>query len=298
MGSGSSTLSSPSSLGLFPTFVSSAVPGKNKALVMGCNYSGTDNKLQGCIADSNRVIALLTPWGFTCTQMTDLASGDLKMTKANILAKLSEFLSTLAADEYLIIYYSGHGALVTDTSGDEDGGSDSVIVPVDHLTAGIIKDDEIRLELLKATAGKVFCFFDSCNSGSICDLRFNILSSTYRSIISTKRFYDPKEWNTVFKLFENTNYAPTNTQVLSLSGSRDSQLAFEIFDNKSKSFGGVMTFAALEVLKTNTPKIKITDFASKVIALVNSWGYSSQTPQLMSGQTFDQDTLFSNYIGV
>jgi hypothetical protein len=298
MGSGGSKPSTSASLAVYPEFISSAVPGKNKALVMGCNYTGTGNKLQGCIADSNRVVTLLTSWGFTCTQMTDLASGALQMTKANILDKLSEFLSGLAADESLIIYYSGHGSLVSDTTGDEGGSSDSVIVPVDYLTAGFIKDDEIRTELLKATQGKVFCFFDSCNSGSVCDLRFNILSSTYRSILSTKRFYDPKEWNFVFKLFENTNYTPTNTQIISLSGSRDSQLSYEIYDSVSKSYGGAMTFAAIQVLKQNTPKIKITEFASKVITLLSAWGYGIQTPQLMTGQTFDQNTLFSDYIGV
>jgi hypothetical protein len=58
-----------------------------------------------------------------------------------------------------------------------------------------------------------------------------------------------------------------------------------------------MTFAALDILNAETPKIKITDFTSKVIALVNSWGYG-QTPQLMSGMSFDENTLFSDYIGV
>jgi hypothetical protein len=188
--------------------------------------------------------------------------------------------------------------LVNDTSGDESGGKDSVIIPFDIGTAGSITDDELRTQLLKATQGKVFCFFDSCNSGSICDLRFNILSSTYRAILSTKRFYDPKEWKSVVKLFENTTYAPTNTQVLSLSGSRDEQLSWERYSPKYKSWGGAMTFAALDILNSETPKIKITDFASKVIALINSWGYGDQTPQLMSGMSFDQNTLFSDYIGV
>jgi hypothetical protein len=298
MGSGSSKPSTTTSLSSYPEFTSSAVPGKAKALVMGCNYTGTGNQLRGCIADSNRVVALLSSWGFTCTQMTNLASGDLQMTKANILAKLSQFLSGLASDETLIIYYSGHGALVSDVSGDEGGSNDSVIVPVDYLTSGVITDDEIRTELLKATQGKVFCFFDSCNSGSVCDLRFNILSSTYRTILSTKRFYDPKEWNNTFKLFENTSYTATNTQVLSLSGSRDNQLAWEIYDKTSASWGGAMTFAAIQILKQDTPKIKITDFTSKVIALLNSWGRGDQTPQLMSGQSFNENTLFSDYIGV
>lgn len=299
MGSGSSKPSSVSSLGVYPEFTSSAVPGKAKALVMGCNYNGLGrNELKGCIADSNRVVALLSSWGFTCTQMTNLSPGDLNATKANILAKLSSFLSGLAADETLIIYFSGHGKLVTDSSGDESGSEDSVIVPIDYATAGFITDDEIRTELLKATQGKVFCFFDSCNSGSVCDLRFNILSATYRSILSAKRFYDPKEWNDIFKVIENNSYAPTTTQVISLSGSRDSQVAWEIYDRASASYGGAMTFAAIQVLRQNTPKIKITEFASKVIALLSSWGYGSQTPQLMSGQSLDENTLFSDYIGV
>lgn len=298
MGSGSSKPSTAVLTNSNTPYTSSAIPGKVKALVIGINYTGTGNELKGCISDANKVSSLLASWGYSVTRMTNLESGDLQATKANILSKLDFLLSGLTDGDSLVIYYSGHGALISDNSGDEGGSSDSVIVPSDYASAGMIKDDELRTQLLKATQGKVFCFFDSCNSGSMCDLRFNILSSTYRSILSTKRFYDPKEWNLVFKLFENTNYAPTNTPVLSLSGSRDSQLSFEIYDSVSRSFGGAMTFAALKILNSETPKIKITDFTSKVIALLSSWGYGNQTPQLMSGMTFDQNTLFSDYIGV
>jgi hypothetical protein len=298
MGSGSSSLSNVSANGTSTTYTSNAIPGKVKALVIGINYTGTGNELRGCISDANKVSDLLSSWGYSVTKMTNLSSGDLLATKANILAKLDSLLSNLTNGDSLVIYYSGHGALINDVSGDESGNQDSVIVPSDYSTAGIIKDDELRTELLKATQGKVFCFFDSCNSGSICDLRFNILSSTYRAILSTKRFYDPKEWKSVFKLFENTNYALTNTQILSMSGSRDSQLAYEIYDTSSKTYGGVMTFAALKILNSETPKIKITDFVSKVIAQISAWGYGIQTPQLMSGQSFDENTLFSDYIGV
>jgi hypothetical protein len=299
MGSGSSTLSNVSASGSLSTYTSAAIPGKVKALVIGINYTGTDNELRGCISDANKVSDLLSSWGYSVTKMTDLSSGDLLATKANILAKLHFLLSNLTDGDSLVIYFSGHGALVNDTSGDEGAfGKDSVILPSDYATSGSIIDDELRIELLKATQGKVFCFFDSCNSGSMCDLRFNILSSTYRAILSTKRFYDPREWKSVFKLFENTDYALTNTPVLSLSGSRDSQLSYEIYDTSSITYGGVMTFAALKILNSETPKIKITDFASKVIAQISAWGYGIQTPQLMSGQSFDQNTLFSDYIGV
>jgi hypothetical protein len=78
-----------------------------------------------------------------------------------------DFLGGISLDnnDTLVIYYSGHGSLVNDTNNDELSGKDSVIVPIDYKSAGYIKDDTIRIELLKATKGNVFCVFDSCNSG-------------------------------------------------------------------------------------------------------------------------------------
>jgi hypothetical protein len=241
---------------------------------------------------------MLTTWGFTCTVMTDLASNDLKVTRQNILDKFNSFLTTLDTNDTLVIYYSGHGALETDTSGDEGSfGKDSVIIPIDYTTAGFIRDDTIRTELLKASKGNVFCFFDSCNSGSVCDLRYNIFSSIYRTIINLNPIFDPKTWAKTFTFATNTNYPETNTNVLSLSGSRDSQFSYEIRDT-SGNYGGAMTFALISVLRKETPSILLSELFSKVNVKLASWGITAQNPQFMSGKTFDETFTFSNYMRI
>jgi hypothetical protein len=272
--------------------------GSVKALLIGNNYTGTANELYGCIADVNRVRDMLTNWGITCTIMTDLESGNLKVTRDNILNNLTALLLSLTTDDTLIIYYSGHGALTNDTSGDEGAfGKDSVIVPIDYQSAGVIKDDTLRTELLKATQGKVFCFFDSCNSGSVCDLRYNIFSNTYRTVLTRSTVFNPKEWQKVFSFTENTTYTETNTDILSLSGSRDSQFSYEIQDSNG-NYGGALTFAVVSVLRKETPDILISDFFTKVKAKLASWGITGQTPQLMSGKTFDDNLTFAQYMRI
>jgi len=41
----------------------------------------------------------------------------------------------------IFVHYSGHGAYITDHSGDEDDNRDEVLVPLDHRRSGYIKDD-------------------------------------------------------------------------------------------------------------------------------------------------------------
>jgi hypothetical protein len=309
MGSGSSTLSNvtdynkpdnSSSSSTFETtpYTVNVQSGQRLAILMGNNYTGTDNELKGCIADVNRMKDLLQTWGFTCVIMTDLASDSLKMTRQNILNILDVTLSGLDTNDTCIVYYSGHGSLITDSSGDEGVfGKDSVIIPVDYKTNGIISDDTIRQQLLKATKGNVFSIFDSCNSGSVCDLRYNIFSNIYRAIVSLHPVLNPENWVKTFSFAENTTYAETNTNVLSLSGSRDSQFSYEIQD-ASGNYGGALTFALISVLRKETPTILLSELFAKVKTKLASWGITNQNPQFMSGKTFNETFTFSNYMRI
>lgn len=271
--------------------------GRRLALIIGNNYTGTKNELRGCINDANKINTIFTGWGFTCTVMTDLKSDDLKTTKDNILNQMDTLLSNLDTNDTLVIYYSGHGSIVNDNNNDEVSGKDSVIVPLDYNEVGFITDDTIRTYLLKAVKGNVFCVFDSCNSGSVCDLRYALLSNVYRTILSTKKFYDPKEWTKSIDFVTNTKYNETNTQIISLSGCADNQLSYEIQDS-SGNWGGALTFAFISTLNSQTPILTITDLVTRVRSLLSSWG-RNQTPSLMSGMTFSDENLkFSDYIGI
>lgn len=79
--------------------------------------------------------------------------------------------------EYLVVYYTGHGASVKDTNGDEDDKLDEALVFDDDF----IVDDELA-ELLgtaeKKPNSKVLLLSDCCHSGSIYDLQ----TGTYQGL--------------------------------------------------------------------------------------------------------------------
>jgi len=217
MGSGHSTSSSSSNVSP-PTNISDSINEtpytinstsyNKKALLIGINYTGTSNRLHGCINDSQNMKTLLENWGFTTTIMNDTSSGGLYPTKTNILTQMQNLITSLSSNDIGVIYYSGHGTRVMDTNGDEISNLDSVIVPIN---LNFIIDDEIRNILTQAVSNsKVFCVFDSCNSGSVCDLRYNVFDTSY------KENPGDKSSSLIYrnKVIENTNYPNTNAHLI------------------------------------------------------------------------------------
>jgi hypothetical protein len=75
----------------------------------------------------------------------------------------------------LTVFYTGHGASIRDTNGDESDGLDEVMV----FDTGYIVDDRL-LETLKECANgsaRVFLLSDCCHSGSIWDLQSAIANN-------------------------------------------------------------------------------------------------------------------------
>jgi hypothetical protein len=88
--------------------------------------------------------------------------------------KSQEFMSYLEhciknTSEYLLVYYTGHGGSVADTSGDEADGKDEALVFDDAF----VIDDKL-LDLMKRAdkpaSSKICLLNDCCHSGSIYDL--------------------------------------------------------------------------------------------------------------------------------
>lgn len=307
MGSGQSTASGSDSSGSSGSssfsdsingvsYTPNSSPGSKKALIIGINYTGTDSQLNGCINDAHTARDYFSNLGFNCDVLTDNTA--TKPTKSNILSKLSTLFTSLHSGDTVVIYYSGHGSTVTDLSGDEIRepnrvyGDDSVIVPLDWETQDFIIDDTIRTYLVQAPTGSnVFCVFDSCNSGSVCDLRHNLFDTSYKSNPGDKS----SDWIIRNKVVSNTNYAETNANVVSLSGSKDDQLSAEIHVNGVAT--GALTYAIFKYLRENTPAKTLEAFVQGVRANLSNFGLS-QNPSLMSGRTIDTNTLLSTYINV
>lgn len=99
----------------------------------------------GCHNDVKNVKKYLTEvQGFSESEMLILMDDGRSHppTKRNIEDSFSRMCQYSQAGDVVFVHYSGHGGRVVDTSGDEEDGYDSTLIPVDFKNAGQIVDDD------------------------------------------------------------------------------------------------------------------------------------------------------------
>ena len=144
--------------------------GHKRALIVGINYVGTGNDLQGCINDANNMNALLKDhFGFTDIRL--LLEKDA--TTANIKDSLRWLVSGCRPGDVLFFHYSGHGSQIPDTSDPdvEPDGLDEIICPIDlDWKDNVITDDYMKWVFDTVPAGvNLTVVLDSCHSGTALD---------------------------------------------------------------------------------------------------------------------------------
>ena len=185
-----------------------------KALLVGINYTNTCHpQLHGCIDDIVNISTLLvdcfnydinniimlrddvdnatTIDGFSDARGAgenrrnsgERSSEDLP-TRINILTHLSNLVKQSANLSEIWFHYSGHGSQINAVTNTKYNNLNEVILPVDYQTNGFIIDDEIY-NIIKNVKCKMILVFDSCHSGSICQLQWNLLY-TGSSIMKSK----------------------------------------------------------------------------------------------------------------
>jgi hypothetical protein len=233
------------------------------ALLIGLNYSGTPYQLNGCINDVNNMSSLLASNGYNITKLIDTDPSQMP-TRSRILQELKKIVSTNSNE--LFIFYSGHGSRVKDTNGDEQ--MDSVIVPSDFNTNGFIVDDEL-LTIIKNIKCKCMLLFDSCNSGTVCDLPF---SYTYVK-------------NNLFSLTRNKFIMIENPNIYMMSGCKDNQYSLDVYQNNK--YGGAFTNAFLKNFTSSKNMMNLYADICKSLP-------SSQQPVFSSSSLpLPRNTLFS-----
>jgi metacaspase-1 len=223
------------------------------ALLIGINYVGTDNELNGCINDINNMNAFLrSARNYTrFIIMTD--NTKIKPTKANILSAFNVLLKTVKPGDELWVHYSGHGTLTCDNNRDEESGFDSCICPLDFQRSGFITDDIIRTNLaLKVPKGvTLYIVLDACHSGTGCDLRYKYDDSSYlinkNSPLPTN--YISTDWALVQTSYEFKKYGKTLGDVYCISGCQDNQTSADAYI--SGAYAGALTSILLSSLKAN-----------------------------------------------
>ncbi|KAJ7949027.1 Metacaspase [Quillaja saponaria] len=143
-----------------------------KAVLIGCNYPGTNAELKGCINDVKRMYkCLLDRYGFSEEDITVLIDTDnsyRQPTGKNIRSSLSKLIRSARPGDVLFVHYSGHGTrLPAETGEDDDTGYDECIVPCDM---NLITDDDFREFVDKVPRGcRITIVSDSCHSGGLID---------------------------------------------------------------------------------------------------------------------------------
>ncbi len=235
-----------------------------KALLIGINYIGTVNALNGCINDCNNIKnTLISKYGFNNDNIqliTDNTS--IKPNKATIISELTKLLTNSKSGDTLVFAYSGHGTNIKDRNKDEWDGYDEMLVPLD---LNLISDDELSNIIrtnLKSNVN-LFMLFDCCFSESIMDLRYQYLDTMKGS-----------------KTIINNNYNELLGNLVCISGCQDNQTSADAYINGS--YNGALTWSFLQSINSNSKPNWINLLTNMRILLKNN-GYS-QIAQMSSGK--------------
>lgn len=258
----------------------SEVTGTKRALMVGINkYMQPGSDLRGCVNDVEDVKAkMLAPEGFKASDIVTIT--DKQATRQAILNGLQQLVASGKAGDFLYFHYSGHGAQVRDTNGDEPDGMDEILCPTD-LSYGnggfrnAIIDDEIQTILGGLKPGVGFLMVsDSCNSGTIdrnrnvttrgLDLGPNLVNQTPMLVNTTK-----------MKTYQSRLAAG---QYHVLTGCQDDQTSADAYINGR--FNGALTFYMIDTYQKGGKTQNYGSWHSNTVAAIAKNGYD-QRPNLI-----------------
>lgn len=250
-----------------------------KGLLVGINYTGTNNALNGCINDTQNLEHFLVKNNYFTSDelifMNDFKTDNLYPSKVNMMGQIDQLVAFANANTdkkvYLFFAYSGHGYHINDTNGDEADGQDEVLCPIDCDQNGFIVDDELRSCFIDKLGSNVtlVVLTDACHSGTVLDLKY-----TYNC--------DKKNTYTV-----QGKVADTKCNVILISGCRDNQTSADAYiadaETKINEYQGAMTAAFL---------LNYVDEIStkKLVKNMRDWLSANryrQVPQVSSGKFID-----------
>ncbi|KAJ3260850.1 Ca(2+)-dependent cysteine protease [Boothiomyces macroporosus] len=301
----------------------STCTGRKKALLIGINYIGTKNQLQGCINDVYTMRDFLSRyWGFSSNPADMVILTDdnpnpmFRPTRQNMLNAMSWLVSENVPGNSLFFHYSGHGGQQKNTSGD-DGGMDDTILPLDHQTAGVIIDDQLNDILVKPLpAGvRLTAVMDCCHSGSALDLpvtyyadgrikegtkaerlksiaqtaaqglmRGGLMNAVMTAGMAAIPILTSKDKDLNQRMAEKGNY---HADIIMFSGSKDSETSTDAVIQGRNT--GAMTYAFTQVL-SQYHSISYGQLLVEVRDVITK--KYNQKPQLSSGRYMDMNQHF------
>ena len=229
-----------------------------KALLVGINYTGSEYELQGCINDVDNFYTLLTkffgykPENIVC--LTETLTSPNHPKKQTIMDAIDWLLFNQTEGDNLVFYYSGHGSNTEDLNRDEKDRKDEVIVPLDFENAGVITDDWLKSNLVDKVKNNItlYSFFDSCNSGTVLDLKCNIECDTkpFLSLRDAKKLneYNTRHWSNNYRISYESE-ENKNSKVYCFSSCLNTEVSNETILNGKRQ--GLFSYFFQELVRNN-----------------------------------------------
>jgi hypothetical protein len=250
-----------------------------KALIVGINYVGTGNDLQGCINDANNMNALLTSQGFTVEMCLETQA-----TTAGIKAALKRLVTGAVPGDVLVFHYSGHGSQLPSKT--EADGYEEIICPIDlNWTTRVITDDDLRTIFNGVPNGvNVTVILDSCHSGDALDQDTHLspvrsLEAPVQSATGGRYMAPPEHVAEVLAdrtLVEWNAHKDINASALLIAGCRSDQTSADAYINNT--YQGAATASILAAYNKN-PRLTYKQLITEMNAFMVTNGYE-QRPQL------------------
>jgi hypothetical protein len=277
-----------------------------KAVLIGINYTNTTNALNGCINDITNINNfLVNNCEYSQNNVKILTDKSTVLpSKNNIIENIKWLVSNNLKGDTLFFYFSGHGSNSLDKNKDESDGKDEDIIPLDFTTSGTISDDWLYQQLASNVSENInlWCFFDSCHSGTVLDLMYNYKSyCTYKGKVPLDKNskYNPLEWTDRF-LFSQEKSRTLTGNICQFSGCLDPEFSADA--KLENTYQGAFTYCFLKFLNNNLIKvgdktifsgsnIKLKDVLKEINALLDIYKFA-QNSQLSVGKFGDIERFF------
>ena len=141
---------------------------KKKALLIGVNEYQNFNDLRGCINDVKSMRKILMNYLKFKPEDIRVIVND-RATKESILHRINWLIEKSKPEDYLVLYFAGHGSQIRDRDGDElKDHLDEIICPHDMDWDGtFIVDDDLHSKFKGLEEGVLLeVMLDCCHSGT------------------------------------------------------------------------------------------------------------------------------------
>ncbi|KAH8484061.1 hypothetical protein H0E87_028475 [Populus deltoides] len=261
---------------------------RKRALLIGVTYK-RKHLLKGTINDVKSMRGfLIKNFGFKEENIRVLKEQDT--TKKNILQSMEWLVKDCQAGDSLVFYFSGHGLRQPDFERDERDGFDENICPIDFMTEGMIRDNEINSLIVWPLKKDVtlHAIVDACHSGTILDLEhvYNREQNKWEDNSppsgNARKHTDGGLAISVSACLDNENAADTSAFTKTMNGALTYLLIYFLNKYPGLTYGDLLDLMHEELRKFNEGGCLPAKFLRKIFN-----DLLSQSPQISSSQPFD-----------